>query len=234
MNSLLAAPSETISPAQEIPWYFESGHRKRSDLVDSARPNAAVDPIVAADSTAAVRDLNRVFVSVGGSLGNLTMDAAEELKSFDRLLRRLTEGMADVPQRHVFIPTWMANLALTPPIETLADRSRAAVDELTRLDPGWDGYRGIAVLPEVAEHALRLLEAIGAHTQIVPDVVPLSNGGLQLEWYIGIHEIEIEIAPNCATCLYLECTVDGHTDEIPIDDSLDLSGVASIFREMRR
>ena len=229
MSSLLAAPSETVSPAQESPWYL--GQRKRPDFVYPARPNAAIDPIVGADSNAAVHDINRLFVSVGESLENLTLDAVVEI---DRLLRRLTEGMADAPHRDVFIPTRMANLALIAPIETLADRSRAAVDELTRLDPGWDGYHGIAVLPGVAEHALRLLEAIGAHTQIVPDVVPLSNGGLQLEWYVGIHEIEVEIAPNCETRLYFECTADGHTDEIPIDDSLDLSGVVSVFRELLR
>ena len=234
MNSL--APSATISPDQEIPRYLESGQRKRSELrlIYSAHPNAAVYPMVAADSNATARDLDHLVIPLMGSLGNLTMDAEAELRTFDRFLRRLAEGMADAPHRHVFISTWMANRAPIPPIETLADRSRMAVDELTKLDPGWDGYDGVPVLPRVAKHALRLLEALGAHTQIVPDVVPLSNGGLQLEWYVGIHEIEVEIAPDCVTRLHRECTGDGILIEVPIADPFDISEVAVLFRELRR
>ena len=233
MSSL--APSTTISHDQVIPRYFESAQRKWPDfrLVHPARPNATVEPIVAADSNAPARDTRWVIPAMG-SLGNLTMDVAEELESVDRFLRRLTEEMADSPPGNVFISTWMANIAPIPPIETLADRSRAAIEELIRLAPGWDGYHGVPVLPRVAEHALRLLEAIGAHTQIVPDVVPLSIGGLQLEWYVGIYEIEVEIAPDCATRLHRECTADGSTAEVSIDDSLDISEVAAFFRELRR
>ena len=234
MNSF--APSATISPDQEIPRYFESGQRKRPDiqLVHSAHPNAAVDSTVAADSNAPARDIHQLVIPLMGSLGNLTMDAAEKLKSFERLLQRFTEGVADAPHGHVFISTWMPHLAPIPRIETLADRSRAAVDELAKLDPGWDGYDGVPVLPRVAEHALHLLKAIGAHTQIIPDVVPLSNGGLQLEWYVGIHEIEVEIAPDCATRLHRDFTGDGIPIEVPIGDPLDLSEVAALFRALRR
>lgn len=222
MNSL--APSATISPDQEIPRYFEPGQRKRPVLgiVRSARPNAAA------------RDIDRMVVPVMGSLVNLTMDAAEEWESIDRFLRCLTEGMADPPHKPVFISTWMVSLAPNLPIETFANRARAAINDLTRLPPGWDGYHGIAVLPGVAEHALRLLEEIGAHTQIVPDVVPLSNGGMQLEWYVGIDEVEVEIAPDCATVLHHERTSDGSTTEIRVDDSRDISQVAVIFRGLRR
>ena len=234
MNSL--TPSATISPDQEIPRYFELGQRKGPDLrlVHSAHPNAAIHPIVPADSIATARDIDQPVIAVMGSLGNLTMDAEAELNSIDRFLRRLTVGIAGAPHRHVFISTGMANLAPIPPIETLADRSRTAVDGLTKLDPGWDGYDGVPVLRRVAEHALRLLEAIGSHTQIVPDVVPLSNGGLQLEWYVGIHEIEVEIAPDCATRLHRECTGDGIPIEVPIADPLDISEVTALFRALRR
>ena len=142
--------------------------------------------------------------------------------------------MGGAAHGHVFISTWVVKPAPIPPIETLADRSRAAIDELTKLDPGWDGYDGSPVLPRVARHALRLLEVIGAHTQIVPDVVPLSNGGLQLEWYVGIHEIEVEIAPDCATRLHRECTGDEDPAEVPIGDPHVTPEVAAFFRALRR
>lgn len=128
----------------------------------------------------------------------------------------------------------MPNLAPPFQIETLVDRSRAAVDELTNLETGWDGYDGIPVLPQVAEHALALLGAIGAHTQIVPDVVPLSNGGLQLEWYVGVHEIEVEIAPNCATHLHRDTAGEDAPIEASIGDQFDISEVAALFRALRR
>ena len=142
--------------------------------------------------------------------------------------------MIDAPHRHMYNLTQMTDLAPIPSIETLADRSCTAVEDLTRLDPGWDGYDGVPVLPVVAQRALRLLEAIGAHTKIVPDAVPLSDGGLQLEWYVGVHEIEVEIAPDCATRLHRECTGDGSVIEVPIVDPLDISKVATYFRALRR
>ena len=121
------------------------------------------------------------------------------------------------------------SLAVVP----LAERASAAIDELTELARGWDGYDGMPVQSQVAEHAHRFLEVIGEHTQIMPDVVPLSNGGLQLEWFVGAYEVEVEIAPNCATLVF-EYKRDGQIEESPISDSLDVSQIAPLFRELRR
>jgi hypothetical protein len=235
MHSIRVAPSATISPDLGTRWYSGAGQSKRHDLrlVPSVEPNAAVESIVALGSNVAARDIDQLVILLTEPLGNLTMDVAEEAESFDRFFD-LTEGMADAPHRQVFVWSWTGLLAPLPRIETLADRSRAAIDELTRLEFGWDGYDGGPVLPRVAEHALRLLEAIGAHTQMVPDVVPLSNGGLQLEWYVGVHEIEVEIAPDFATNLHRERAGDESPIEVPIGDPRDISQVAAFFRELRR
>ncbi|MCY3874403.1 MAG: hypothetical protein OXF88_08930 [Rhodobacteraceae bacterium] len=236
MNSLLAAPSETISPGQEVLRYFESGQHRRPDLrvVHSASPNASVEEIIATDSNTSTRAaVDRLVTSTIESLWNLPIDAAEELSSFQSLFQRLTEGVTNAPRGNVFIPPLLTGLAGALPVETLADRSRAVVYRLTRLNAGWDGYDGVPVLSGVAEQALRLLEAIGAHTQIAPDVVPLSDGGLQLEWYVGDHEIEVEIDLDCTMRLHHECTADGRTAELPIDAPLDME-VAAFFRALNR
>lgn len=235
MHSILAAPSATISTDQGVRRCFGAGQSKSHGLrlVPSVEPNAAAAPIVARGSNVAAHDIDQLVIPVTEPLGNLAMDVVEEAESFDRFLR-LVEEIADAPHRHLFVSTWTGIPAPIPQIETLADRSRAAIDELTKLDPGWDGYDGDPVLPQVAGHALRLLGAIGAYTQIVPDVVPLSNGGLQLEWYVGIHEIEVEIAPDCATRLHRECTGDENPIEVSIGDPHDTSEVAAFFRELRR
>lgn len=234
MNSL--TPSATISLRQGTSQHFESEQRKKPDLqfVRAVHPNAAAHPNVGAGSNASLHDNNyQLIIQMMGSWWGQTNDAGKETKFSDQIQRYLTEEVIDAPYWHVSNSTLMANFALVPSIETLADRSCAAVEELTRLDPGWDGYNGVPVLPVVAQHALRLLKAIGAHTKIAPDVVPLSDGGLQLEWYVGIHEIEVEIAPDCATRLHRECIGDGCLIEVPIVDPLDVSKVAAYFRALR-
>ena len=120
------------------------------------------------------------------------------------------------------------------PVESLVEQARAAIDGLTELALGWDGYDGIPVHAQVAEHALRFLDAIGVHTQLVPDIVPLSDGGLQLEWYVGTYELEVAIGPDCEAEAYFECKRDGRIEEMPIDAALDVSHIAPLFRELRR
>lgn len=111
---------------------------------------------------------------------------------------------------------------------------KKAVTELVNLPEGWDGYNGLPVRPEVAEHALRLMAAIKECTQIVPDVVPLSNGGLQMEWFVGAYEVEVAIAPDGSTHFYFECTNDGRVREFPLGDSLDTEKIAPFFQELCR
>ena len=120
------------------------------------------------------------------------------------------------------------------PIVPLAERTSAAIDELSELARGWDGYDGIPVLSQVAEHAYRFLEVIEEHTWIVPDVVPLSNGGMQLEWFVGAYEVEVAIAPDCATHVFFERKGEDRIREFPISASLDVSQVAHLFRQLRR
>ena len=58
------------------------------------------------------------------------------------------------------------------PVVSLVERATAVIDELTDLARGWDGYDGIPVLPQVAEHARRFLQLIGEHTQILAGCRP--------------------------------------------------------------
>ena len=116
---------------------------------------------------------------------------------------------------------------------SLAERASATIDELTGLAPGWDGYDAIPVLPRVARHAHRFLEAISEHTRTIPDVVPLSNGGVQLEWFAGTCEVEVTIEPDCATHVFIERRGEDGIREFPVDESLDVSRIAPLFRELR-
>lgn len=58
------------------------------------------------------------------------------------------------------------------------------VRELGQLHQGWDGHDGVPTRQEAISTAL------AAHA------VPMSDGGLQLEWHAGGANIEIEIDPE--------------------------------------
>lgn len=71
---------------------------------------------------------------------------------------------------------------------------RVYVDDLAALEDGWDGYgKGC----KITDAAL----ATARHTQIVP----LADGGLQMEWHIAGFDCEIEIQPDGKiTSFYVE------------------------------
>ena len=118
----------------------------------------------------------------------------------------------------------------------LATRAREHIAELTGLEQGWDGHDGVPVRFHAARMALEFLRAIGAYTQIMPDIVPLSNGGLQLEWFVGTYEVEVEVDPSLAGSIHVsfECTADERYAEIPVNDPRDVSGIAPYFKELSR
>ena len=71
-------------------------------------------------------------------------------------------------------------------------REPETVDEkllrLVELPPNWDGYHAKPITIEAVETARRMLS--GA------PIVPLPGGGIQIEWHLDGHEVEITIAPN--------------------------------------
>ena len=71
---------------------------------------------------------------------------------------------------------------------------RAAVErleELIRLEHGWDGYRGVPVSLEIALFALRLLETVCQPETPETQIVPLGGGEVQLEWHEQNTHIEL-------------------------------------------
>ena len=71
------------------------------------------------------------------------------------------------------------------------------VEELVRLEPGWDGYRGRPVSLEIARFALRLLEAICSPDTPEPQIVPVGGGEIQIEWHEHNTHIELFVrGPN--------------------------------------
>lgn len=81
------------------------------------------------------------------------------------------------------------------PIWLLSTSDR--IIELVRLSLGWDGHDGRPVNFDVAAFAVQFLLQTLEPDGPAPLVVPLSYGGVQLEWHEEGIDLEIEVeAPN--------------------------------------
>ena len=69
--------------------------------------------------------------------------------------------------------------------------------ELLRLEVGWDGYCGIPASRNNVYFALNLLRSICWNGTPAPQIVPGSNGDLQIEWHTEKADIELHVrGPN--------------------------------------
>jgi hypothetical protein len=67
-----------------------------------------------------------------------------------------------------------------------------AVGKLLELRPGWDGRRAKSITGRALSSSIHLLLLVTGNTEQVPQVFPLPDGGLQLEWHAGV-SLEVEI-----------------------------------------
>ncbi len=103
------------------------------------------------------------------------------------------------------------------------------LDELKSLPEDWDSYGADLISPNAIARAKSIITSvmiafdriIGIVVQLT-DVIPIADGGVQLEW-IGPHaELEIEISPNGnISLLYISGSEDRRTYEESEDNSLD-------------
>ena len=118
-------------------------------------------------------------------------------------------------------------------VETISEQVRPKINELIALAYGWDSYNALPVQDDVVECVYALLEMLGSYTQIKPDIVPLRNGGLQLEWFVGDHELEVSIEPGDRICVYYEQNEDQETaQEFILDSPQDDEQIAPILRAL--
>ena len=71
----------------------------------------------------------------------------------------------------------------------------ATVRELLALGKNWDGSDELAIHPKAIMRAMQILRAVGEGGPR-PDLVPMPNGSVQLEWFYRGQEIKIESPPS--------------------------------------
>jgi len=67
------------------------------------------------------------------------------------------------------------------------------LNEVLSLPKNWDSYGSCPPTHAAANTAMDLLTGIDIDYFVAPRVVPVSGGGLQLEWEIGVRALELEI-----------------------------------------
>jgi hypothetical protein len=120
------------------------------------------------------------FVPVWAWPGTDGMGASESLASKLLLAFKRTVTI-DASARPVAVeadtPAWVI-----PTVQRLA--------ELQLLPYDWDSYGGLPLQPKHLGAAIQFLNAVMGNEVTSPDIVPLSDGGIQLEWRSGEHEID--------------------------------------------
>jgi hypothetical protein len=74
----------------------------------------------------------------------------------------------------------------------LASHMEEQVNALLRLRPGWDGRHALPLSDEAVGSAIGLLFAVASDLSLPPQLFPLPDGGLQMEWHAG-QSVEVEI-----------------------------------------
>ena len=72
------------------------------------------------------------------------------------------------------------------------------IAELVALPDNWDSYGSPRINAVAAQRAILVLFAAEMGFPPPPRIVPVSGGGLQIEWAHGNRELEIEILPGGA------------------------------------
>ena len=80
---------------------------------------------------------------------------------------------------------------LLPDLPRWVEPTVTALMRLRSLGENWDSYGGSPVKPSVTESALRVLSAVMTDNSPAPSVVPLHDGGIQLEWHRRKQDLEI-------------------------------------------
>jgi hypothetical protein len=70
------------------------------------------------------------------------------------------------------------------------------LDELKQLAPDWDGYKSPKITDQALASAEVLLNAINREDLTLPRILPVSGGGIALEWKLGSRSVDFEILPS--------------------------------------
>lgn len=81
-------------------------------------------------------------------------------------------------------------------VEQVLEAAAAQLKPLLQLRDGWDGARARKVDPHAAIWSLWVIADLVSDALVMPQLFPLPDGGIQLEWLIDGNGLEIDVAPS--------------------------------------
>jgi hypothetical protein len=111
----------------------------------------------------------------------------------------------------------------------LASHMETQLNELLRLDAGWDGDAADPVSMEAVNSVVAIVGQISSDLVVPPFVFPLPDGGLQIEWHAGREAVEIEVDGQGAGHLF----VTDQEGTIVVNDELVPYGPADLATARR-
>lgn len=107
---------------------------------------------------------------------------------------------------------------------------KGRLEELVRLQEGWDGYMGFPVSFGNAMFAFRMLESICRPDTAAPQIVPGPSGDLQMEWHTQYGDVELWVrGPNN---VHAWRSLSGNQNDEEADLTNDFAIVAKWVREV--
>jgi hypothetical protein len=106
------------------------------------------------------------------------------------------------------------------------------IDDLARLEFGWDGYRAVAISNASIIEAKRfvgMIAAPSAPSMSAPAVVPTVDGHIQFEWHTRRGDAEIEIVDGGARHVFVQLTGSEPWEEQNVADDCLLDRLGPIF-----
>mgnify|MGYP003382453135 CR=1 FL=1 len=105
-------------------------------------------------------------------------------------------------------------------------------DELTALPKGWDGYGGLPVSFGCAQFAAHLVERLYDPSIPAPNLVPGSDGTVQIEWHRNGYDVEIDVTAPYEVVAYRHDLVSGNDEEVALQT--DFTQIADWIGELKR
>lgn len=102
-----------------------------------------------------------------------------------RVTRQISETTTHIPS----IPNWVR-----PTVE--------GVGRIMQLPPNWDSYGAQPVQSVLVGKALEILPRVMLEDSPPPSIVPLTDGGLQMEWHLKGRDLEIVVAADESPTYY--------------------------------
>jgi len=93
--------------------------------------------------------------------------------------------------------------------------------ELLQLPQDWDGYGAAQVREQIVQNALMVLVEVMENDAPTPSLVPLSDGGIQVEWHRRSGNLEIEFPVDEPPTFYYYDDEGGEETKGQINGNLD-------------